>query len=151
MLLAEGVAATRGLGVGVGSATISRGVGVTVASGVALASAGTVGNDCGVITVWARSCVASVVARREPMATATTSATSSTVDAKSTSAALRHALSAASSFAVCSDRSDARRIGVSLAATSRDFFAHPATAGHGHSRMTPATSRRQSVGSIAVG
>src|SRR4051794_10560069 len=72
MLVAEGVAAARGLGVGVGSATISRGVGVTVASGVAPASAGTVGNDCGVIAAWASSCVVSVAPRREPTATATT-------------------------------------------------------------------------------
>jgi hypothetical protein len=68
------------------------------------------------------------------MATATTIVTSSTVDAKSASADLRHALSAASSFAVSSDRSAARRIGVFPAATSRAFFAHPATARHDHRR-----------------
>jgi hypothetical protein len=135
MLLADGVATERGLNVGVGSATATtRGVGVTVASGVAVESAGTVGNDCGVITACARSCVASVVTRLEPTATATTTVTSSTLDAKSTSADLRHALSAASSFAVFSDRSDARRIAVFPAATSRAFFAHPAAARHGHHR-----------------
>jgi len=121
MLLAEGVAAGRGLGVGVGSATITRGVGVTVASGVALASAGTVGNDCGVIAAWTRSGVVSVAPRREPMATAATMVTSSTLAAKTTSVDRRHASSAASSFAVRSDRSDARRIGVSPATTSREF------------------------------
>ncbi|MCC2627648.1 MAG: hypothetical protein K0S14_1298 [Thermomicrobiales bacterium] len=123
-----------GLNVGVGSATTTRGVGVTVASGVARASAGTVGNDCGVITARARSFVASVVARREPMPTATTIVISSTLDAKRTSADLRHALSVASSFAVCSERSDARRIGVFPAATSREILVHPATARHGHRR-----------------
>jgi len=144
VLLTRGVAAERGLNVGVGSATTTRGVGVTVASGVDLASAGTVGNDCGVITAWATSCVVSVVTRREPTTVATTTIPNSTLAAKSTSADLRHALSAASSFAVRSERSDARRIGVSLAATSRTFSAHRATARHRRSQMTPATSRRDS-------
>jgi hypothetical protein len=139
--LAEGVAAERGLSVGVGSATsTTRGVGVTVASGVALASAGTVGNDCGVITAWARSCVVFVATRREPTATATTIVTSNTLAATSTSVDLRQASSAASSLAVSSDRSDVRRIGVFLAANSRRLFAHPAPPGHGHSHMMPATS-----------
>jgi len=141
VLLTRGVAAERGPSVGVGSATTTRGVGVTVASGVALAPAGTVGNDCGVITSWATSCVVSEVTRREPTAVATTMIPNSTQAAKSTRADLRHALSAASSFAVRSARSDARRIGVSLATTSRTFFAHPASACHGHAHMTPAMSR----------
>jgi hypothetical protein len=142
LLIAEGVAAKRGLGVGVGvsSATaMTRGVGVAEASGVALAtgvalaSAGSVGSDCGVIMAWAMSGIVSVVARREPTATATTMVTSSTLAAKSTSVDVRHALSAANSFAVRSARSDARRIGVALAATSHAFFTHPATTGYGHS------------------
>jgi hypothetical protein len=132
MLLAEGVAAERGPSVGVGSAMMSRGVGVTLASGVALASAGTVGNDCGVITAWASSGVASVAARREPTATAATIVASSTMAAKSARVDLRQALSAASSFAVHAERSDARRIDVSPAITARQCFAHPVTAGHGH-------------------
>ncbi len=110
----------------------TRGVGVTVASGVAPAAAGTVGNDCGVIAAWARSCVVSVAPRREPTATATTIVASSRLAAKTTSIDLRHASSAASSFAVRSDRSDARRIGVSPATTSRELFALPPTADHGH-------------------
>src|SRR5215211_5474034 len=97
LLLTAGVAAERGLSVGVGSATITRGVGVTVASGVALttgvplASAGTVGNDCGVTAAWARPGVASVATRWEPTAAATIIVTSSTLAAKSTWVDLRHA------------------------------------------------------------
>jgi hypothetical protein len=132
MLLGEGVAAERGLSVGVGSATMSRGVGVTLAPGVAAAAAGTVGNDSGVITAWARSGVASVAARREPTATAATIVTSNTLAAKSARVDLRHALSAANSLAVHSDPSDARRIDVTPATTSRECFAHPATADHRH-------------------
>ena len=64
---------------------------------------------------------------------ATTIIISSTLDAKRISADLRHALSVASSFAVCSEHSDARRIGVFPAATSREILAHPATARHDHS------------------
>jgi hypothetical protein len=68
------------------------------------------------------------------MATATTIVISSTLNAKRTSADLRHVLSAASSFALCSERSDARRIGVCPAATSREILAYPATVRHGHRR-----------------
>src|SRR5688500_8327661 len=92
VLLPAGVAAERGLGDGVGSATaMTRGVGVTVASGVALASAGSVGSDCGVIAAWARGGVGSVATRREPTATAITIITSSTLAATSTRVDVRQA------------------------------------------------------------
>jgi hypothetical protein len=141
LLLAAAVAAERGLNAGVDSATaMTRGVGVTVASGVALAWAGTVGNDCGVITAWARSGVGSVVTRREPMATATTIVTSSTLAVKSARVDVRHALSAASSFAVRSARSDARRIGVS---PGRNFARVLRTFGYRLSRAFPHDARNE--------
>jgi hypothetical protein len=110
VLLTRGAAAERGFRVGVGSATTIRGVGVAVASGVALAPAGTVGNDCGVTAAWTTSCVMPVVGRREPTAVATTMIPNSTLAAKSVRIDLRHALSAANSFAVRSVRSDVPRM-----------------------------------------
>jgi hypothetical protein len=146
MLVAKGVAAERGRGVGSATA-ITRGVGVAkasgmaLASGVALASAGSIGSDSGVITAWATSDVVSGVARREPTATATTMVTSSTLAAKSTSVEVRHALSAASSLRFALPVQTPVASALPPAATSRQFFAHPATACHGYSHMAPPTSR----------